>query len=179
MYKFRFVSIALSILAIIGVLGLLGAKSQGIPQEDKTGNSKLLFETRYQTWINWRKNPPAGSLFKSDHYQMYCDNQPFREIVELGPPAVPYIIEKLKEDRLLVYALREISKWRYHTHRFGEKPGEYIWTVEEFPDIRGSHPSPQYLWLRWWKECKKCAKTFENVQKYSNFEWKRSKIFDE
>ena len=34
--------------------------------------------------------------------------------------------------------------------------------------------------LKWvFENIRKCSKTFKNIQKYSNFEWKRSKIFDE
>lgn len=73
---------------------------------------------------------------------------------------------------MLGYALYRITKWKYQLRREGKKPGEYIWIVEEFPDLRqkGGLPDSRTIWLCWWKE----GQTFSD-QRFERLynEWKQ------
>lgn len=153
-------------------IGLLNA-TQSFGQVSRQ-NVKLLFEAKYNLWREWlRENvpsTPSSIIYKDDFY----NNEPFKEIVRLGVPAIPYIIEKQQEDHMLGYALYQITKWKWHTIREGNEPSEWVWTLEEFPDIRGKGgpPDSRKLWLRWWKEGRKLTEQrFEKL--YS--EWKELK----
>jgi hypothetical protein len=61
---------------------------------------------------------------------------------------------KLPKDPLLNAAMWDITKFRYHVRRSGQSPREYVWTLEEFPDLQGKTGPPEYsqIWLRWWRE---------------------------
>jgi len=115
-------------------------------------NVESLFEARYQAWREWIRQ--EVNPFRSDFDPRTFDNEPFRQIVELGVPAVPYIMDKVKQDSDIGYALYKITKFRLHEHCLVVRPGEVLWTVEEFPDIgqKGEPPDVRELLLRWWNE---------------------------
>jgi hypothetical protein len=96
---------------------------------------------------------PISIISMSDLYE----NEPFREIVALGVTAIPHIVEKQKEDHSLGQALQQITKWKCHIVREGKSPNEWVWTVEEFPNMRlqSGPPDARVLWLRWWNEGRK------------------------
>jgi len=168
-------SLSKSFRSLIGFALLLGLLTPIENQGQVRGEDvKLLFEVKYNAWRDWlRENkPPTPSsiIYMDDLY----DNEPYKEIVKLGVPAIPYIIEKQQEDRMLGYALYQITKWKYHIKRKGEKPSEFVWTVEEFPDIRQKDgpPDSRRLWLRWWKEGRKLTEQrFEKLHR----EWQELK----
>ena len=137
-------------------------------------NVKSLFEVKYSAWRDWLQENRALTPSSIIDMNRLYSNEPFREIVKLGVSAIPYIIEKQQEDHILGYALYQITKWKWHTTREGKDPNEWVWTVEEFPNIREKHgpPDSRKLWLRWWKEGQKLTNTrFEKF--YS--EWQELK----
>ena len=67
-----------------------------------------LFEARYQQWKSFIS---TGTLSLSSFTDDYINNEPFQAIVDLGPEAIPFIIQKMKTDEdahFLVHALERI-----------------------------------------------------------------------
>ena len=117
-----------------------------------TADAKSEFEEKYQAWL--RYSSEKASVRSEIDAEMLFDNRAFRGIVKLGIPIIPFVVEKQQQDHLLGYALHKITKLKLHTHRLGKDPNEWVWTVEEFPDIREKQgpPDSRTLWLRWWRE---------------------------
>jgi ATP-dependent helicase/DNAse subunit B len=68
-----------------------------------------LFEERYQQWKSFIN---IGTLSLSSFSDDYINNEQFQSIVDLGPEAIPFIIEKMKTDEdahFLVHALERIK----------------------------------------------------------------------
>jgi hypothetical protein len=122
--------------------------------EEPTKDMKTLFESRYGAWKEYIKQP-AVRVNSAD--SAYTDNKPFEEIVELGIPALPYIVEKLEKDtsaHFLIYAMKRMTKKKFVLKKVGE--GRYI--TDDFPGmvIEGSgNQRRAKLWIRWWKEGRK------------------------
>ncbi len=148
-------------------------------------NLAASFNQKYHTWKEYCLT--SIPMYRSDIDPMiFFDNEPFRDIVKLGIPAIPLMVEKQQEDHMLGYALYQITKWKWHIIREGSAAGEWTWFVEEFPDIRSDTgpPDSRQLWLRWrkegqkhtdqyfeklydeWKELKRQNKTEEAKEKY-------------
>ena len=99
------------------------------------------FEAHYQRW-QAHVEGEAVSLASDD--RPYIDNAPYRAIVEMGWPAVPHIIEKLRTDEqahFFIHALAEITG-----HRF--TAGE---TSAEAQQPTGNQAEAA-RWLAWWDE---------------------------
>ncbi len=148
--------------------------------QDPAPGARSLFEQRYQAWVQYRQeksavspSPTARTMLAVDpnHPEdaaadngtstqvtldpnRVFDNQAFGNIVELGIPALSFMVERQRQDHMLGHALYRITRWRYHIVREGSGPSQYVWSVEEFPDVRDSSgpPDSRVIWLRWWKE---------------------------
>jgi len=94
-----------------------------------------------------------GFSSRMDERACFDDNPAYQRIVGLGIEAVPLIMARMKVDPNVGRALLDITKWRYHIMRTGT-PGQYAWTVEEFPDVRTTTGPPNGILLceRWWSE---------------------------
>lgn len=113
------------------------------------------FQEAYSNWTAYLANMPVEVMVKSSlPSDIYYDNEPFRRILDLGVSAVPDIIQALENDRRLVEALQEITKWKYNIVRTGETPKAYTWTVSEIPAIRGTNGPPDRVavWKYWWQK---------------------------
>lgn len=92
-----------------------------------------VFEQKYEAWKAWVKDHGMLSVLAA--------NQSFEDIVALGVPALPYLVEKIEEnpeDFHLEWAVRRISKKRF------EKA--------EWPDGRvGDSISAAKMCVEWWK----------------------------
>lgn len=115
---------------------------------------RALFDQKYQAWLEYCRRPEVWSHNRGD---VFVNNEPFQQIIRLGIPALPYLMEKIQESpiegRLLHFALLAITKKKFHI-RQREIDGQLLWTVEEFPDVTPgrSQPDSNILWLRWWRE---------------------------
>ena len=79
-------------------------------------NIKGQFDQKYRMWKEFMASNKAIFLTDTTGRQsMYFD-----EIIKLGPSAVPYIIEKMKTDPVLWYAVRVISKKCFEKHEWNE-----------------------------------------------------------
>lgn len=130
-----------------------------VPTILKKSTTEQIFEERYVEWQKFleEKTPLEIKVKSSFHESLLYDNEPFRKIIEIGVPVLPYIVVKISEDRTLCHALFRITRWRYHIERQGVDPSEYVWFVEEFPELqqRDGPPDRVELWLYWWREGRK------------------------
>ncbi len=119
------------------------------------------FEARYKEWKTYISRPEvmaqsiAGSRFK-------CSQ--FREIVKLGLPALPYIIQKMRmnpKDQLLWKAIEEIAKVKIRG-KYDKEKKRII-----FPDLPDLEPG-ENVYLYWWRKGRK-----QTPQLFDNFysEW--------
>lgn len=111
------------------------------------------FERRYLAWRKHLQELPPSVSSEGD-YRRFYENQEFEAIVELGVPAVPVIVAKFRQDQMLGSVLHRITKWMWNDTRVGPGPGQWVWIVDEFPDMKSTRGPLPYreLWLRWWRE---------------------------
>ena len=125
-------------------------------------NIENIFEAKYQAWkefcsrsrVKWLSH--AGPTFT-------CNE--FKEIVNLGLPALPYIAKKLEQDQRLWKAIEVIAKVKIR--------GEYDSNTNKvvFPDFPEVKPGEDH-YLYWWREGHKLTKNkFDEL--YSK--WKQVK----
>ena len=169
MRKYLLLIFVLIVIAVIAIVLLL-------PKGKETQTTEQIFEERYVEWQKFldEKLPLEIKVKSSFHESLLYANEPFRKIIEIGVPVLPYIIVKIREDRTLCHALFKITRWRYHIERQGLDPSEYVWIVEEFPELqqRNGPPNRVELWLYWWREGRK--KTPHQFDSLYN-EWKQLK----
>ena len=160
----RNITICFSIAVALLYLGIVVEA-----QSSEGTDMKTVFEEKYQAWKEFMQSP--NSRYLSDSTGLFT--QQFKEIVELGVPALPYIFEKMKDDPILSVAVQQITKKKFHIIRTGKDPNERRWSVEEYPDINNVEKIHWgKLWLRWWKEdAARTPQQFENLYQ----EWKKLK----
>ncbi|MDH7600026.1 MAG: hypothetical protein QHH07_10410 [Sedimentisphaerales bacterium] len=83
---------------------------------------KLLFEARYDLWREWIAEHGVSKYSSIVRTGDLYDNEPFRQVIELGTSVIPYIMEKLQKDHALGYALSEITRFEWHVRREGNWP---------------------------------------------------------
>jgi len=134
---------------------------------------RSLLDAKYRAWRQHLRARASLHPERGDPRLYYFDNQAFRQIVELGVPAVPYLVEKVQHDDLVGYALYKITGFRWHTSKWPAKEG-ILWVVDEFPDVQqlGGPPDAKALWLRWWQQRGKRTPVWFD-QRYR--EWQRLK----
>ncbi|MFC1683203.1 hypothetical protein ACFL0G_03240 [Candidatus Zixiibacteriota bacterium] len=124
-------------------------------KEDRSADVRAQFEEKYEAWLEYCRQPEVWS--RSRGGEAFVQNQPFREIIRMGIPILPVLIEKVEttpiQGRLLHFALTDITKKKFHV-RQEEIDGQLLWVADEFPDIPPgrSHPDFNILWSRWWRE---------------------------
>ncbi len=143
--------VEMRLLCAAALLGCLVATQSARAVGQTPDEIEQMFETRYRAWIeSGRRNLSPSSEFDVD--AAFDNNPAFQELVKLGIPAVPYMFERLKENRYLGGALHEITGWSFDWVRVGDTPREWTWSVEEFPDMvsQSGPPDTVATWLRWW-----------------------------
>ncbi len=161
----RIICCALPALFVCFTLRIVWA--QGI-QQGKNESMKLAFEEEYKAWNNYiYARAPLSSVML---ISTLTDNEPYRELINLGLPILPYVMEKLSKDFKLEIIVENLTKKNFHFTRTGE---EDYYTVEEFPDIKQkTRLNRRMLWLRWWNEGRKqTPQQFEKLYQ----EWKSLK----
>jgi hypothetical protein len=69
----------------------------------QTENMKAIFEEKFEEWKKWVEAHPLLST--------YIGNKPYYEMIKLGIPALPYMIEKMEKGRFhLGFAVWRITK---------------------------------------------------------------------
>lgn len=116
---------------------------------DKQQDVKAELETRIKAWGNYLR----GNLFLSD----LTGNKYYRDIIDLGTPAVPYMVEKIEKGNwVLSDAVSEITRKRFEED---ERPADY----------RGGSQDYAKLITQWWPKARK-----ETPQRFTKLysEWK-------
>ncbi len=118
--------------AMIGALGLMALSTIATPVCSDDGKVAKAFDAAYTEWCDLIRQ---FAWSDNEHYTM---NEPFRTIVALGPPAVPYIVAKLNapDGHFLIFALSSITAKRF-------SPAELAG--------RQSNQAVAALWLDWWR----------------------------
>jgi hypothetical protein len=137
-------------LPIVGIAGLVSKEEVPIALRQE-------FEARYTAWQQYvqKKLDDDGLGFRSAlPGSLIYDNQPFRDVVSMGPHAAPFMMEKLRRSGAASEALSRSTKWKYHIMKTGETYGNQAWYVLEFPDLTRAEGPPGVweIWLRWWGE---------------------------
>ncbi|WP_028314354.1 hypothetical protein [Desulfatibacillum aliphaticivorans] len=123
------------------------ASDQGVghssTQPEKTVTIKGQFDEAYRNWQIYCDTP---DVMYSSLRSTYVENEPFGAIINLGPPALPVIMEKLQKDKdndwqggdfLLWYAVKEITGV----------------DLEQW-DLFESEPDIAEKYIQWWHENK-------------------------
>ncbi len=126
---------ALTIALMFGLAILAFSASFGA-EEGRAQDMKSAFEKAYD---QWRDLMNQSEMIESSGARIY-GSEPFQRIVELGPPAVPYIIEAMRDESYpyafhLRVALSRISRRR--------------WVVEGV--LRASNARRAQMWAQWWQ----------------------------
>jgi len=134
---------------IFGVIFLVAGNTAPIEgMEIDQEDVKQQFEAKYQMWREYLSRPEI--MVQSRATSHFACPQ-FRQIVELGLPALPYIVEKIEQndDRVLWKAFEEIAKVRI---RQQYDRGKNRVTFPDFPDV---DPRKESVYVRWWYEGRK------------------------
>ena len=121
---------------------------------DDTGTgTQQLFEVRYQAWQAYLMEHDVFSPRSDTPPDRYFDNEPFRQIVALGIPAIPTLLAKSQTDTLLAAALTDITKVEFHFRNEILGLRKERWTVDELPGVQWDHdPDDREVWRRWWTQ---------------------------
>ena len=101
-----------------------------------------VFEERFQQWKSYIEDQ---TLSLSSLSEDYINNKPFQLIVDLGKSAIPFIIQKLKDDEdahFLIYALEKITK-----HKFS---AEEIESAKKRYGMAFGNQQLAEMWQEWW-----------------------------
>jgi len=139
------------------ILGILLCVQVTCPAEE--GLTKQDFERRYEAWKDYVMEHEYTSLSSTIGI-----NEALDEIVELGLPAVPFIVEKLEKqewefDFQLAVAMLRLIRRGFSREEY--PPGRYAETY-----------AAGQLYIKWWKEGRK--KTPALFERYYT-EWKQLK----
>lgn len=115
-------------------------------------NMKEIVAEKYKAWYKY-----CLGKSHSSNPNTYLDNAPFREIVALGIPAVPYLIREESKYPLslpvsILFAVELITKAKLHMV-LKEENGRLIHTIVGFPYFSFVSSDKEDIlrnWLRWW-----------------------------
>jgi hypothetical protein len=100
------------------------------------------FKSAYADWLAYVSSPSFGPWSDDRHF---VDNAPFRKIVGLGLPALPTIMQAMKEPgprEFLIYAASDITGKSFSISDFaGAGPGAWA-----------DHRVEADMWIRWWHD---------------------------
>ncbi len=138
----------ISAFAIILLTTDLPVVWPGERQDEK--DIKMIFEQKYRKCQEWSASHGYSSFYGAD--------KPYMELIELGPPVLPYVMEKMKEgDFTLDYVVMMLTKKYFD---------ESDWPPGPFPP--GGRGAVK-MYVKWWYEGRKqTPQQFEKLYQ----EWK-------
>lgn len=101
------------------------------------------FERRYAAWKSYLDDDLSLSLSSRD--AAYTENEPFRALVALGEPAIPYMVQRLLCDELghfLIHALAEITGYEFSEEEIG--------AAETLFGRPLGNQAMAAMWIGWW-----------------------------
>ena len=142
---------ALLALAALGGMGALYCAVGALADDNGTATQRVL-ETRYRAWKQWIADHPDPQGFSSRSNAWVYDNEPWHQLLALGPSALPYMAASLREHGEFAAAITQITGERFHAHRNTLATGHSLWTVDELPGFEQADRAPDgaTMWLRWW-----------------------------
>jgi len=121
--------------ALVAALGI----GPGNEVSTESSDVAVVFEQKYNAWRTYLTEHNISGYSMPEPY---IDNEPFREIVRLGVPALPCIAQKIREgDHFMTIAMARITGKRF-------APEESLPYYE--PVWRGT----EAMWLDWWEKNK-------------------------
>lgn len=151
-----------NLLFVITFVFALSAVSMSKAEE----NTREEFEQKYTAWREYISSHPEFRLLSIAGPQFECPQ--FKEIVKIGPPALPHIvwkIEKNPDEQLLWRAIAEIAKVKIRVKYDEEKK------MTVFPDFSTVKPGED-VYVHWWKTARQ--NTPKHFKKLYN-EWQELK----
>ena len=126
-------------------------------------NPKEEFQRKYTVWSDYLASHPEFKVMSEATTQYTCPQ--FKEIVKLGLPALPFIVQKIEEanDQYLWMAIDKIAKVKIYA-KYDEVKKETVFP--DFPNVK------ENVYVYWWKEGHKSTQSFLE-QRYA--EWKELK----
>ena len=102
------------------------------------------FEAHYRKWKAYIR---SDAVVLASFDEAYVANPSFQAMVDIGPDALPYLIEKLRTDEeahFLIHVLSEITKKRF-------TPEEIAMAQVRYDTPLGNQHYAA-MWLDWWAE---------------------------
>jgi len=115
------------------------------------------FRRKYDAWLDSLTRPREGEWWSSEFPKgrYFDDNPAFQELVAMGPPALPYMMEEIPNNRLLGHGVCLITGFSFDWVRSGDGPSTWQWHWDEFPEMGRKKDPPSNLdevWQRWWQD---------------------------
>jgi len=101
------------------------------------------FEQRYQNWKSYIAGPV---MMESSSDANYINNAEFRELVALGPEALPFFIDKLENDpeaHFLVHALPQLTGKTFSADEVAAAAAQQ--------GVPLGNQGYARMWIDWWK----------------------------
>jgi hypothetical protein len=113
-----------------------------------------MLDARYRAWRQWVDDHAAEIGPSSRSEDRLFDNDPFGQLVALGPSSVPLMMTRIHTDAVFLAAIARITGVKFHMHRAAPTPGHCVWTVDELPGFEQADHAPNFsdVWLRWWND---------------------------
>jgi hypothetical protein len=146
-------TLALVLLAALAGTGTLCRVVSALADDNDTGMQRLI-EARYRAWMQWTQDHSELG-YSSESNDWAFDNEPYRQLVALGPRAVPCLAAGLRgaDPDAMCAVMEDITKVRFHFHNESLAPGRERWTVDEFPGVQWNRtPNDVELMQRWWND---------------------------
>lgn len=128
---------------------------------------KADFEQKYLAWREYIDLHPEFKMMSEASSQFTCPQ--FKEIVKLGPSALPYIVQKIETDpneKYLWMAIDNIAKVKIYAKYDNVKK---ITIFPDFPEVEAK----ENVYIYWWKNGHKSTPNFLDSR---NKKWKELKI---
>jgi len=135
----------IKVIAVI-LLALLFVSEAAITDDIVT---KELFDEKYNNWIEWKNSPASASCSDSTG----AAGIEWNEIIGLGIDAVPFIIEKMDEERLMVFAFIEITGILAEDELRPEPEADHEFKPKS--ETKGCSRSCYKIYKQWWKKERK------------------------
>lgn len=142
-----------------------------VPFGTAGASARIEFHRRYERWKKHVASVPP-SLSSTFPVKQYYENEPYRNLIALGPAYLPYFTDMAEEDGSSWAPIYDITKWRPEYRRKGDGPTKWVWELDGFPESssRRGPPGPADLWRFWWEQGRhKVPTVFEGLYR----KWKQ------
>jgi hypothetical protein len=146
-------------IQVIVMLCCLAEASRASDDPNLGASDRAAFEAKYAAWKQHLRTPQTTQEMIASTFPVDAvfNNTYFRDLVAMGPTALPHMFARLDDDRILLGVIRQITKFQFRIVRTGDSPRRYVFTIREFPQISSEGgppgpPSPARVYKYWWRE---------------------------